>query len=155
MQAGASPLLFLFGALFAAPASAECTAIGDYEPTALQYICDGSRAWADSVASGDTTVLEQILSDDFIGVDPKGKQYRKAAMIQNTKEAPRYFKSNALNDVVVRFYGPVAVAQGSETWERQNGARGKFVWTDTWLNRNGRWQIIAAQDVIAPADEPR
>jgi hypothetical protein len=28
--------------------------------------------------------------------------------------------------------------------------RGRFVWTDTWLQRNGRWQIVAAEDLIAP-----
>jgi hypothetical protein len=25
-----------------------------------------------------------------------------------------------------------------------------FVWTDTWLLRNGHWQIVAAEDLIAP-----
>ena len=25
-----------------------------------------------------------------------------------------------------------------------------LVWTDTWLRRNGQWQIIAAQDTILP-----
>ena len=24
--------------------------------------------------------------------------------------------------------------------------RGRFVWTDTWVYRNGLWQIVAAQD---------
>jgi hypothetical protein len=50
----------------------------------------------------------------------------------------------------VRFYGNTAVAQGSETWEKRNGERGRFVWTDTWIRRNGTWQILAAEDLIAP-----
>lgn len=147
-------LLIAIGTLNALPppTSPTCSASGDHEPAALQYICDGARGWAESVASGDTTVLEEILADDFVGVDPKGRFYRKETMIQNTREAPKYFKSNQINDVAVRFYGPLAVAQGGETWERQNGERGRFVWTDTWLKRDGRWQIIAAQDVIAPVE---
>ena len=152
MRMKASTLMGALGVCMAAPVSAACTAIGKHNPASLRYICDGARGWAESVASGDTAVLARVLAEDFIGVDPKGKQYRKAAMIQNTKDAPKYFKSNRINDVIVRFYGPVAVAQGSETWERQNGERGQFVWTDTWLRRNGRWQIIAAQDVIASAE---
>jgi hypothetical protein len=33
---------------------------------------------------------------------------------------------------------------------KRTGERGRFVWTDTWIRRNGRWQIVAAEDLIAP-----
>jgi hypothetical protein len=52
-------------------------------------------------------------------------------MITDTRNAPKYFVSNRLNDVKVRFYGNAAIAQGSETWEKRSGDRGRFVWTDT------------------------
>ena len=29
-------------------------------------------------------------------------------------------------------------------------ARRCQVWTDTWLKRNGQWQIVAAQDTVIP-----
>jgi len=83
-------------------------------------------------------------------VDPKGNLYDKAKMISDTHEAPKFFISNRLNGVKVRFYGDTAIAQGSESWERRTGERGRFVWTDTWLRRHGRWQIVAAEDLIAP-----
>ena len=76
----------------------------------------------------------------------------KQQMIDETRNAPKYFASNRLNDVKVRFYGNTAIAQGSETWEKRSGERGRFVWTDTWLQRDGRWQIIAAEDLIAPEE---
>jgi hypothetical protein len=28
--------------------------------------------------------------------------------------------------------------------------RTRFVWTDTWIRRNGKWQIVAAEDLIVP-----
>jgi len=37
-----------------------------------RYILDSERQWAESVATGDTSAIERILADDFIGVDPKG-----------------------------------------------------------------------------------
>jgi ketosteroid isomerase-like protein len=122
---------------------------------AERYIIESERQWAESVASGDTTPVERILADDFIGVDPKGNLYRKPQMISDTRDAPKYFLSNHLNEVKVRFYGDTAVAQGHESWERHAGEprRGRFVWTDTWVRRNGRWQIVAAEDLIAP-EEP-
>jgi ketosteroid isomerase-like protein len=121
-----------------------------------QYIIESERHWAECVATGDTSALERILADDFIGVDPKGRVYDKAKMIADTREAPKFFLSNRLNQVKVKFYGNTAVAQGDESWERRSGEpkRGRFVWIDTWIRRNGRWQIVAAEDVIAPETSP-
>jgi ketosteroid isomerase-like protein len=118
---------------------------------AERYIIEGARQWAESVATGDTTALERILADDFVGVDPHGAVYNKATMIANTKEAPKYFSSNKLGKVTVRFFGDTAVAQGDESWIRYRGdpIRGRFVWIDTWVRRSGVWQIVAAQDAIA------
>jgi len=117
---------------------------------AERYIVESERQWAASVASGDTSTVERILADDFVGVDPKGGPYGKAKMIADTRDAPKYFVSNRLNRVKVRFYGDTAIAQGDESWERHTGERGRFVWTDTWIRRHGRWQIVAAEDLIAP-----
>jgi ketosteroid isomerase-like protein len=117
---------------------------------AERYIRESESAWAESVASGDGSVVQRILADDFIGVDPKGRLYDKATMISETADGPKYFASNHLNEVKIRFYGDMAIAQGNESWERKIGERGRFVWTDTWLRRDGRWQIVAAEDLIAP-----
>ena len=114
-----------------------------------RYIVSSERQWAESVATGDSSAIERMLSDDFVGVDPKGVLYNKQQMVADTRNAPKHFVSNRLNDVKVRFYGKTAVAQGSETWEKHSGERGRFVWTDTWLQRNGHWQIVAAEDLIA------
>ena len=72
-------------------------------------------------------------------------------MVADTAMAGKYFSSNELGEVVVRFYGDVAIAQGSESWIRKSGERGRWVWMDTWLKRNGRWQVEAAEDLKAPA----
>jgi hypothetical protein len=52
------------------------------------------------------------------------------------------------------FGGKIALVYGSES-SVTKAADGKesaltLVWTDTWLKRNERWQIVAAQDM--PAD---
>jgi len=138
------------GVIYAAPAQQPSTTESE------RYIKESERQWAESVANGDVTVIERILSDDFLGVDPEGNLYEKSKMVADTREAPKRFVSNHLNDVKVRFYGETAVAQGSESWVRRSGSplRGRFVWTDTWIWRNGKWQIVAAEDLIAP-ESPR
>lgn len=122
-----------------------CSAVPD-QMDAEAYIREGAKQWAESVASGDTLALERILADDFVGVDPQGNFYDKATMIENTRQAPKYFASNKIGKVTVRFFGSTAVAQGEESWVRRQGERGRFVWTDTWVRRNGKWQIVSAQD---------
>lgn len=69
------------------------------------YIREGAKQWADSVATGDTSALERILADDFVGVDPQGNFYDKATMLANTRQAPKYFASNKIGKVTVRFFG--------------------------------------------------
>jgi ketosteroid isomerase-like protein len=117
-----------------------------------RYIRESERQWAESVANGDSSVVERILADDFLGVDPDGNLYEKAKMVADTREAPKEFISNHLKDVKVRFFGDTAVAQGNESWVRRTVTplRGRFVWTDTWLHRNGKWQIVASEDLMVP-----
>jgi ketosteroid isomerase-like protein len=127
-----------------------CQCARNERKEAERYIVESERQWAESVATGDPSTVERILADDFLGLDPKGTLYDKVKMIADTRNAPQYFVSNHLNEVKVRFYGDTAIAQGDESWERRSGERGRFVWTDTWIWRNGRWQIVAAEDLIAP-----
>jgi hypothetical protein len=72
---------------------------------AERYIIESERQWAESVASGDTSAVERILADDFIGVDPEGKMYSKAQMVADTRNAPKQYVSNHVNEVKVRFFG--------------------------------------------------
>jgi hypothetical protein len=113
---------------------------------AERYIKESERQWAESVASGDSTVVDRI---------PDGSSYEKARMVNDTLSAPKYFLSNHLNEVKVRFYGDAAVAQGNESWVRRSGTpmHGRFVWTDTWIKRNGKWQIVAAEDLTVSEDK--
>ena len=121
------------------------------------YIRQAESEWAESVVTNDVTVLERILADDFVGVDVDGSHYSKAAAIKDYRTKPSEFVSNHLNEVEVRFYGDAAVAQGSEGWKKKDGTTGKFVWTDTWVRRDGKWQVVAAEDLIplsAPSVQP-
>lgn len=142
-------LLFSMTLLFVTSLTAQSQKHLTTQQAAEQYIRDSESEWAESVASGDTKAVERILAEDFVGVDPKGNSYKKAQMISDTRTAPKYFASNHIDFVTVRFYGDTAVAQGSESWVRQNGERGRFVWTDTWIRRRGQWQIVAAEDLVA------
>ena len=146
-----NPALYIIFLIICCVLTYGCSSKTNYKE-AEQYIKESEKQWAESVASGDTATIQRILADDFIGVDPEGNQYNKQKMMDDTHNAPKYFLSNHLNEVKVRFYGNTAVAQGDETWVRraENKETGRFVWTDTWVLRNGKWQIVAAEDLIPP-----
>ncbi len=128
------------------------TACRPSEESSRKYIEDSERQWAESVATNNAEVLERILADDFVWI-LDGRKLTKAEAIAEAKAGPGDFLSDQVDEIGVRFYGNTAVAQGSETWTKNNPAhpKGRFVWTDTWVYRNGKWQIVSAEDLIAPA----
>jgi hypothetical protein len=67
--------------------------------------------------------FEYLGALERLGVDPDGNLYEKAKMVADTREAPKEFISNHLNDVKVRFFGDTAVAQGNESWVRRTAPR--------------------------------
>jgi ketosteroid isomerase-like protein len=136
--------LIYVSALFAAKVQNPATA------DAERYIKESERLWAEAGVAHDVPAIERILADDFVGVAPDGSLYRKADEIANTKTGADGFVSNHVVEVNVRFFGDAAVAQGSEAWQKRNGERGRYVWTDTWIRRNNKWQVVAAEDLPIP-----
>lgn len=112
-----------------------------------RYIEQSEDAWAKSVATNDASVVRRILADDFVWV-LDGRLLDKKTAVAEAADGPGPFLSNTPDYVHVRFFGNTAVAQGSETWTKTGDRRGKFVWTDTWVNRSGCWQIVNAQDTV-------
>jgi Domain of unknown function (DUF4440) len=74
-----------------------------------QQIREVERQWTEEVVSGDTSVLERIMADDFLGTAPDGKLYTKADAIKDAKSFSSAFESNHLNEARVRFFGDIAV----------------------------------------------
>ena len=132
-----------------------CLSFGQADDRAADraYIQKAESDWAETVATHDCSVLDRILAEDFVGVDVDGSHYTKKGSLRACKTEPSKFAFNHLKDVQIRFYGNTAIAQGSETWRLKSGKDGKFIWTDTWLKRNGSWQIVAAED-LTPVPSP-
>ena len=79
-----------------------------------------------------------------------GRILTKSEAVAEAKNGPGDFLSDHLDYARVRFFGDTAVVQGSETWTRKGDRRCRFIWTDTWLRRNGNRQIVAPEDNSVP-----
>ena len=114
-----------------------------------QWMVEQEKAWAEQ-SCGKPWVLQELLANDFQGTSPKGTRYGRPT------ETPVYDPATFHTDCRlltsdVRFFGAdVAVVYGSEssvaTLADSKHERRCLAWTDTWLKRNGKWQIIAAHD---------
>ena len=108
------------------------------------------RLWAEADCDGNLSA-QTTLADDFEGTAPGGKRYTKSEDVQGTKSSKHEARQCRLGDVSVHFFGEnLAVLYGSES-RVEKDAKGmehtrSLIWTDTWLKRDGKWQVIAAQD---------
>ncbi len=121
------------------------------DPIAKQMI-QMEREWAEDGCT-QKAVGKAFLADDFQGTAPGGKRYDKAEALK--RDASLKERDCRLDDAKVRFFGDsVAIIYGSERALRtdQDGKEAMrcLVWTDTWLKRLGKWEIVAAQDTAVP-----
>lgn len=139
----------ILGGVFALLGTSALAAPGSRADTE-RWMIEQARAWADQ-ACGGPWVISALFADDFRGTAPKGTRYDKPAQAPVFDASTQWSKDCRLDAAELRFFGDdVAVMYGAEskTVPLPNGANERrcLVWTDTWMRRAGRWQIIAAQD---------
>ncbi len=141
----------LFGG-FASFTFAQESRWGSPEEETVKFIIASEAKWANSACSPQPD-LKEIIADDFQGTSPSGRRYgKKDAISTDTEPLGRDCK---LGEVKVRFFGDsIALAYGEESAvsKDKDGKESKrcLIWTDTWLKRGGKWQIVAAQDTKIP-----
>ena len=119
------------------------------DPTA-KFMINAERQWAEAACTHNK-IAEEIVADDFQGTSTEAKRYAKSEELADTENRSRTARDCRLLDARVRFFGEsLAMVYGSESSVRRakDGSEKPRcqIWTDTWLKRNGKWQIIAAQD---------
>ena len=110
------------------------------------------KKWAECFVTGNPDAARKFIGDDFVGITSKAARYGKTEAIEEIVDSKGKYRSLVPRDITVRVYGDAAVSQGTDDWEMADGShtRGSAVWTDTWIRRNGRWVIVAAQDTPLP-----
>lgn len=139
---------------FASSGVAQESRWGAADEETVKFMTTAEAKWANSACSPQPD-LREIIADDFQGTSTKGKRYGKEDAI--TSDPKSVSRECQLGEVKVRFFGDsMAMAYGAEsrTSKDDNGKETKVcqVWTDTWLKRAGKWQIVAAQDTVIPCN---
>lgn len=120
----------------------------------------------DAIVPGDQTPWKKYFADDCTFSDEKGRTFDKTKLVADITPLPKgYSGSIKIENAISRIIGDTAVlsydANETETIFGQN-LRARYHITDTWLRRNGEWQIIASQahryyedPAIGKADEKK
>ncbi len=110
-----------------------------------RYIRACEDEWAAMNVTHDTAPLRGFLADDYQGVSARSGVVDKAGqLVPPTRDD---IVSDTLDYVNLRYASPeVIIAQGRETSVAKDGKRASLMWTDVWMLRAGRWQIVASHD---------
>jgi ketosteroid isomerase-like protein len=116
---------------------------------------DNENRWEAAIAKHDTATVGPMVADDYVGVYFDGKVMTRSGVIAESKKDRDTYKSAVNEKLAVHTYGPnVAVVVGT-AHEKGTGKDGqpfdrKFRFTDTWVDRGGRWQCVASQIMKLP-----
>jgi len=109
--------------------------------------------WASALVKRDRVTFERLLAAGFVYTENDQIMDRRAVL--NSVVGGSDTVAAAHNDsMVVHHFGPVTAVVTGWLVVAGRGANGQFQrryrFTDTWVKRGGRWQIVAAQDYVAP-----
>jgi uncharacterized protein (TIGR02246 family) len=108
--------------------------------------------WIDAYKTGDADELATILADDWRSIEPDGSRETKQSALAELKSGASKIDSYEFGPMDVKVLGRVAVVQGSDTEKSTTKGKdtsGKYVWTDVFVNRDGKWQAVRSQSAMA------
>lgn len=103
----------------------------------------------DAVAPGDRAPWQKYFADDAMYFDEKGRSMNKQALVEDIQPLPKGYsgtikvvraQSHIERDVAILSYD----MDETETVFGQN-LIARYHATDTWMRRQGKWQIVAGQ----------
>ena len=105
-------------------------------------------AWVKALVNKDQAAVANMIADDFDGFNPDGKHVTKSQFVDQVKTEPNSLSSGVNDNMDVHVYGPNLATVGGTTTEKGKDKDGKqftrsYVWVDTWMERNGKWECIA------------
>ena len=106
------------------------------------------RDAATAIMKRDLAGFGAIFADDAIFTGPDGAIQTKAQLLADLKSGTLTIQSTEISDLKVRVFGESAVASYATTDKgkyKDRDISGRYRWTDVFLHRGGKWQIVAAQ----------
>jgi hypothetical protein len=129
-------------------AMAACTS-AKHTPITQEELVQNTQEMFDSVAIGEPAPWKKYFAEDCMYFDEKGRSMNKTALVNDVTPLPKGYsggikvvhaKSHILGDTAILTYD----LDETETIFGQNMSA-RYHGTDTWMYRDGKWQIVAGQ----------
>jgi hypothetical protein len=116
-----------------------------------------TQALLDAAMAGEPGPWKRSFADDAIFADEKGRTMDKPALVADITPLPAGIRGAIkMEKVQARIAGAAAVLSydldETEDYHGQRLNNARYHVTDTWLYRNGAWQIVASQAMRYYAD---
>lgn len=142
--------VLLLALLLAGPAPATSVAVQDSEARLLLRLEDD---WAVGLTRRDAALFRRLLARGFVYTEDD-RTVDRDAVLHDIVAGPDTVAAAHNEEMQVHRFGATAIVTG---WLVVTG-RGpagpfsrRYRFTDTWVRRAGRWQIVAAHDYLMPA----
>ena len=106
--------------------------------------------WNQAVSHHNVAAIGRIEADDFVCTDPSGAVTHKADDLEVAKSGALEITVSKLEDVTVNLLGDTAILTGKTSFAGRTpvidlAVNGSYRWTDVFIRRDGRWQVVASQ----------
>jgi uncharacterized protein (TIGR02246 family) len=115
------------------------------------------RDSAAALTKKDFAAFASVFADDAVFTGPDGAVLTKAQLLADLKSGTLVVESSQISDMKVRAFGEAAVVTYTTADKgkyKGQDISGRYRWTDTFVRRGGKWQIVAGQGTpIAPVQK--
>lgn len=138
-------MLSAAGLLTSAPYNS-CALPGSENATVEQKLVQLEREWASAMMKNEPAAIERIEADDYTYV-MDSMHGEKSTDLADAKSGA-YTGSAELTEMKARVYGDAAVITGKASLRdakfKGQDISGDYLFTDTFVRRDGRWQVVAS-----------
>jgi ketosteroid isomerase-like protein len=127
-----------------------CTHLNSAPPESVEQV--ERRRFAAMVAQ-DVATLEPMLAEELRYVHSNGQLENKAQFLETIRSGRLRYRAINVQELDVRSYDDVAVVIGKLTADAEAGGQAVALtlrFTDVYVNRDGRWQLVAWQSARLP-----
>ena len=113
-----------------------------------QQIKEAMNQYYAAMLKPDTTTIENLLADDYIGIHSDGTVNTKAQEMDSFRSGTLKYETHELRDMKIRVYGDAAVVTAALSVKGTIMGKpfsGAVRITRVWVERNGGWKCVVFQ----------
>ncbi len=148
MRPGHGIVLMLLLAIPAAAAPAE-------DP--VRQVESLERELVGAIAKTDLAAYDRIVADDYVAIEPSGKENAKADILASYRAGTRRYTNLEIFDVRGRVFGDTAIVGARTKGMRREGGRdvpNNVHYIRVYARRDGRWRAVAQKSSPVPDPAP-